>query len=215
MRESAMAVQITNMDEFQQRFCELKDHADLFAYFLFDSRMSHEKVGAFANKQFDWLNSLAIAADMFLFVFIQPDRSNRGFAINPSAEVAQMFGISPNQLPGVVLFTLSEDKENVSHGVFLPINAKLFEEEVDRVEKIFADLITVIQKCRRKGHATPEGLMEEIGAEIPRLRREDAMRPIWNYFKENLAGILNLPKEILTATTTAIAESIARKAVGG
>lgn len=209
-----MGIQITSIRDFRRKFENRKNQSDLFAYFLFDDRMSHEAVERFARTEFEWLDGMAYAARIFFFIFVRPDFEQDGEVVNPSPEVARMFGILPRNLPGIVLFSLLDDGKGVNDGVFLPLNAKLFEENTGHVEEIFAEVFSIIQSCRNCEDSS-KNLLENLEIEIRQLRRTESMKPVWSYLQSNFTAILNFPKAILEATSKAIGEGIAKKALGG
>ena len=116
---------ISSFKDFVKKFEALKTSSNLFIFFLFEDPPSLEAENRFANDNFQWLESLASREKIFLNIFLRRDHDAER-VINPSPEVAKLFGLPPDQLPGVVLFTLSEDKASVSKSIFLPLEAKLF-----------------------------------------------------------------------------------------
>jgi len=192
---------------------ERKHAADLFAFFLFDDRPSHIAVERFADEEFDWLDELAASAQMFFFIFLRRDRY-RGGVYNPGLEVARMFGIRPNQLPGVVLFTLSDNEEIVTDGVFLPIKVQLFADDISSVEKVFSDLFTLIHECHERS-SNPKELLQNLSDEFARLRTKERLRPIVGYLKETALAIVDFPRNFMGALERALAEEVSRRLTGG
>ena len=207
-----MAIGITSEEDFERKFQERKHASDLFAFFLFDDRPSSQAVERFARDEFTWLDQLAASARMFFFVFIRHDES-RDRVANPSLEVAEMFGILPNQLPGVVIFTLSEDGHGVSDGAYLPLKAELFAEDIAHVEEVFSDIFSLIKECRKEG-GSPSELLENVRRRMKRLERTQRMRPLLMYAKKSLESLASLPRDVVIAGTEAFAAEAARGALG-
>ncbi|MFQ5878939.1 MAG: hypothetical protein ACE5IZ_02030 [Dehalococcoidia bacterium] len=205
-----MGVPITSLEDFQAKFEHLKHQRDLFAFFLFDERPSQRAVERFADEQFEWLDALAAAARIFLFVFLRRNREERQIVENPGLEVGSIFGIRPNQLPGIVLFTLAADREGVSRGVYLPIKAELFEKDLLRVEDVFSDLFSLIQECRQRSDS-PEQLLTEVDSEVKSLLRTERLRPIKSYLKQTLLELGKLPTRVVESVSAAVATSMVRQ----
>ena len=208
-----MAVAVSSSDDFKEKFEALKHSRSLFAFFLFDDRPSNEAVERFAHDEFVWLDDLAASAGIFFFIFLRHDPVDKRVA-NPSLEVGRMFGIRPNQLPGVVLFTLAEDKEGVSDGVYLPLKAELFTKDISCIEQVFSDLFSLIQECQEMGGSQSE-ILENLRRRVRRLRRQERMRPIYEYAKGSLASLATFPREIMNSVATAFGQEAARRVASG
>ena len=208
-----MAIPISSFEDFRAKFAALKDSRDLFAFFLFDSRPSQKAVEQFADQQFDWLDNLAAASRIFFFIFLRSNPTE-GRIENPSLEVARMFDIRPNQLPGIVLFALADDREGVGEGVYLPLDASLFENDLPRVEQVFADLFSLIQECRGKTN-NPAELFLRLREKVNSLRRREQFRPVAEYLKGTLDSLIKLPTRLIDSVAKAFAEEAARRAAGG
>jgi len=209
-----MAVPIFNYKDFEDKFESLKHSRDLFAFFLFDERPNHQAVEHFAYKQFDWLDGLAAYARIFFFIFLRRDFEAHDKVINPSLQVARDFGISPNELPGVVLFTLSEDKIDVTEAIYLQIDSKLFAEDISHVQSVFSDLFTLIGDCRKEDLLLPD-LLKELRRRVRNLTRREKFRPVTTYLKTSVKEIAQLPRDLPRTFMTAFAEAIAYKVTGG
>lgn len=208
-----MGVPISSMEDFVEKLDARKEHADLFAFFLFDDRPSHGTVERFAEEEFAWLDGLAAAARIFFFVFLRRDRYEEGVA-NPGLEVARMFGVRPNNLPGVVLFVLSDDLEVVRDGVYLPLKAQLFRDNIDAVEEVFSDLFTLIQESRKRADDSIE-LLGLLRREVSRLHRRQQARPLLNYLGETAGIVLDFPRRFMDSLQSALAGELARRLSGG
>ncbi len=207
-----MAVSISSFEDFMAKLDARKSRSDLFAFFLFDDRPSHEAIEKFADNEFTWLDSLAASARLFFFIFLRTDKYEGGIA-NPGLEIARMFEIRPNQLPGVVLFTVSEDLEVVNDGVFLPLKARLFAEDLDAVEGVFTDLFTLIQDCRERSSSSTE-LLENLRNAVAGLRRRQQVRPVLEYLGDTALLILKFPAGFIGELQNALARETARRAYG-
>ncbi len=204
-----MGIAIASAMDFYDKFNRLKDKRDLFAFFLFDERPSHEAVERFADDEFDWLDGLAAAARIFFFIFLRRDQFAGG-VYNPGLEVAKMFGIKPNQLPGVVLFILDKDGKIFTKGVFLPLETKLFTEDIKAVEEVFSDLFSLIQECREKSDNAEE-LLQNLSDEVASLKRKGKLRPLMNYLKTAALAVINIPIDFFDNLGGELAKEVARR----
>ena len=200
-----MAVALSNYEEFEQRFKALKSRADLFAFLLFDSRPSQATVERFASEYFDWFDQLAANARMFLFLFLRRD-PRESAVINASLHVARLFGIRPNELPGIVFFTLGEDGIGVSRGVYYPLKAELFGAELGKVDKVIADIFTLVHESR---DASSQDLLTELDKRVSAMQRSEQRRPALDFAAGALKMLADLPHTLLNSMATAFGRALA------
>jgi uncharacterized protein YciI len=181
----------------------LSQERKLFAYFLYDNRPSHRKIATFVDRHFEWFDALANSSDVY---FIMPTKTRAGRktlheivaeaesmqdAASYSLEIGSLFGIQPNQLPGIVLFTQmllhSENK-----GVYLPIKAKFFENNEVYIESVLADLFSVVSSCNRRS-SSAERILEELRKEIKRIRRSQQVNPLISHIKTSVLALVTIP----------------------
>ena len=205
-----MGVAIANLDDFKKKFEERRDRSDLFGFFLFDERPSQRAVETFAEQQFPWLDRLAAAAQIFFFVFLRNNPDWPDVVENPGLEVANMFDIHANQLPGIVLFTLDAKREDVKKASYLPLRTELFEADLQRVEALFADVFSVIQECRTKSRDSAT-LLECVEKEVNGIIRSESRRPIKAYFGQAMRDLRHLPGKLLETITTAAVNGALRQ----
>ena len=134
--------------------------------------------------------------------------------MNPSLEVASMFGIRPNRLPGVVLFTLSDDRQGVSDGVYLPLKTEFFESDLSRVEEVFADLFSLIQECRENARSPAEHFAN-LRKKVASLRRSQRFRPVKEYLKGSLSSLVSFPGMLVESMSKAFVQETARRLTEG
>lgn len=212
-KEDKMARPVKNFADFKSMLDIMKYQRELFAYLLFDDRQSQKVIEHFADEQFDWLDKLAASSRIYFFFFLRRKEAE-GKIENPSLEVAKMFRIKPNQLPGVVLFTLSDDKLSVSEGIYFPLKTKIFENDLYTVEDIFSDLFSLIQECWAETDNQKQ-LHKSLKGKIISLKRQKAFHPVFEYLKRNFIAFLNLPKIIVDDLPKVIVTEIARRVKGG
>lgn len=203
---------VSGYKEFIQKFGNVKDRSRLFAFILFDERPTHKAIEKFVDDHFTWLDSLAAAANMFGFAFLHRD-SHSGEFKNPSLQVAGLFGIRANQLPGVIAFTMLPSAEKVRGAVYLPLKPSLFAEGGEVVEEAFADLFAVFQVAQDTSNSEPE-LLKKLQEEIASLKRHSKLRPIKTYLGERLETLAKLPDKFLESMAEAFGEGLAKR-VGG
>ena len=205
-----MGVAIANLRDFEEKFEERKNRSDRFGFFLFDERPSQRAVATFADQQFPWLDRLAAASKMFFFVFLRNNPDWNDDVENPGLEVANMFDIRANQLPGIVLFTLDAQRDGVKKASYLPLKAELLEAEPQQVEDVLADFFSVIQGCRKKTNDS-EKLLTCINKEVNGIIRGEAARPIKAYFWQVMGNLRHLPVKLIETVTTAAVTAAARQ----
>jgi hypothetical protein len=87
--------------DFERKFARLAKQRRLHAMLLFDSRPSHKAVQKFAEENLDWIDQIARSTGIYFFVCIRKDG---GKAVNPCLEIASLFRIRADELPGVLIF---------------------------------------------------------------------------------------------------------------
>jgi hypothetical protein len=195
-------------------FTRLVRKGELFAFFLFDSRQDQKKVESFVRTEFSWFDDLARSTRMYFFGFVRDhgssDEDLSSTSDNPSLDVAKMFKIRPNQLPGIVLFTSEEG--NLSHGVYLPLKLELFRDEASDAREVIADLFSLVQECREKS-TTPRDLLQAIQDSVTSLKREQRRRPLILALHSALVEIGQVPKQVMMAAASAFGTALGGRVV--
>jgi len=197
---------VTGYQQFLDLFCKLENRSRLFMFVLFDARPSHHAVETFVDANFGWLDNLAAATNMFGFAFLEVDEVE-GVVRNPSLQVASNFGIHANGLPGVVAFTMLPESPSVNKAVYLPIEAKLFAEEQEVVENVFADLFSVFQKALDETD-NDEELISEIKEEFESIAKREKRRPILEFIGRKALSLVDLPEKLLEATAISFGKTL-------
>jgi len=205
---------------------------NIFAFLLFDDRPSHRAIEQFAAEELDWLDHLARAARITMFVYIgqhathadkqtgveakrnEEIRRERIALVhskeeiqNPGLEIARDLGIRPNQLPGIALFArLSDEKA----AIFFPLGSDLFEQDSTEIERVLADFFSIIQESQ-EGATSLNQLRSELRDRIGTLRRTQQARPILLYAKETLLTVIRLPLTLPEVIGTAFAQTFAQE----
>jgi hypothetical protein len=193
-----MAINIEDRDDFEKKYrAKAQEHNRLYAMLLFDSRPSQKAVQMFAKENFDWIDEIARASGIHFFVCIERGRKKKPL-INPSLEIASRFGIKPEELPGVLLFTYYPIKSAVKTGCYLRLKAKLFETDLDQVEKVFTDLTTLIREALNAS-CTDQGLMDQLHKGIAAHQRRRRLDSLIRYCVEGLEPLRELPKHLATS----------------
>jgi len=199
-----MGVAVRDFSHFKHHFEAAQNDADLFAFLLYSNRESHQPVAQFVSTHVWFIDELAVRQEMYFYFFVLK-RSNA--QDNPAAEMTNLFGIQLGELPGLVLF----DKAGLSDkkGVFFPIRVELFQDSA-RAELRLTELFDDIGMLRRKvGKA--EELVSELSGLLPRWKRQEQMRPIWDYALGQSRRLVNLPSDLITK----MAEGFAKGLIGG
>jgi hypothetical protein len=148
-----------------------------------------------------------------MFAFVPFDIQDAQ-STNPSAEVANLFGIKSNQLPGVVLFTMLDTNDRTEDYVYYPLKPGLFEEDPKVVENVFADLFTEIEDANEPG-LEPAALLIEVQRRVKSIQQSDRVRPTKQYFIELGQIVAGIPKDLLGHIGGAFAGATARQLTGG
>lgn len=205
-----MAMPVPSFEDFVSKYRELSNRSRLFAFLLCDNRPSHQGVQRFARENFQWLDELAGAAHIFFFIF-RRTKDARKPSSNPSLKVAELFRIRPNQLPGIVLFTLIGKKgATVNRAVYLPLDTSLFSAESSLADEIFADLFAGIQKCLETTE-TEEQLWLALESAVEGVRSKGKRRS----FIRHLQSLATLPMKFLESMVAALGEGAAKGITGG
>jgi hypothetical protein len=203
-----MAVIISGFEDSQHKYRQRKGLSRLYAFFMFDDRPSHHPIGAFADEGFAWLDQLATSADMFFFIFGKSEEGT--IAVNPSLEVARLFGVGPDELPGVLVFTSFDENDEVNHGAYLRLKAGLFDHDLSGVERAFSELFALFQDVQRDIR-DDDRLLDTLDHRMRLLRVDNQLRPILQLIVGGLKSLTTLPKDFLTAMATAFGEAAAKR----
>lgn len=203
---------ISNYEKFYIQYEVLKDKSRLFAFILFDDRPTHKQVGDYVFRSFDWINSLVESADMFGFAFVRDVSFFSDRSINPSLRVAAHFGITPDRLPGIILFTMLPKRKSIQKGVYLPIKANLFSQEPQIIEDVFAGLFGVCQEVLVKTH-DDKHLMTELQKGVSAIKRKQKIQPIYKYLGARLEALTKLPDKVVEAVADSFGENLAKRII--
>jgi hypothetical protein len=211
--------------DFARRLARVRERAmhrrpTLLAFFLFDERRSHHIVLEFARGQSSWLNQLAGANQMILFLFL-PEAEPAAYAesedsilvadgdqtvANPSLDVARRFGIGPSELPGIVFFTELDGTQPGPHeGVYCPLSLEVFRGDADQAERAFSYLFGLVQQARAEV-ADPTLLLETLRRKVEMEHDKEPERPI----VEDLRGgrVITFEGALKDVTTVAFATGL-------
>ena len=205
-------IPISDYHQFLQKYEALKGASRLFMFILFDSRPSHRAMERFIAANFGWLDNLAASQKMFGFAFLQTG-DDGAIQSNPSLRVASHFDIQPNELPGILAFTMLADAQGVSSAVYLPLKAELFSETSDVVEAVFADVFTVFGEALSEANSE-EALIEILQEKFNAIRRREQRRPVMAFLGEQARALAKLPSRLLEVTAASFGEALADGLMG-
>ena len=162
-----MAAPVRNYKKFQRRLAQAKTSCDLFGFVLFDDRPTHAPIRRFCVDNFNWLDDLAGANKMKLFLPLQETevgfeqeatetavapkkekRLNDGYK-NCSLRIAGEFNLTANQLPAFLFFTLKEGQACVEHCAWLQFKPQAFAGEASEGQELLSDLFSAVTIARR------------------------------------------------------------------
>jgi hypothetical protein len=209
-----MGIPVFNFDDFEAKFTRVRVKKNLFGFFLYDSRPTHEVIDRFTQKRHNWLDELAGFGNIYFFFPLRKAKE-KGFE-NPSLEVAKLFDIEASKLPGIILFNiLPESDAHNSKAVYFELDEAMFAGELHRIEKIFIELFQILNKCQRK-NKQPDELLNAVREEVERLQRSEKVQPFVRYLKKGATVIFtDLPQKILTAMAEGFGKAIGEHAAKG
>lgn len=205
-----MVTRSVSFEDFVSKYHALRHQRRLFAFLLCDDRPSHRGIQKFADANSGWLDQLAHSAKIFFFIFGHKAKAREGVK-NPSLKVASLFGIRPNQLPGIVLFTVVDERDGaVNRALYLPLHPSLFGVKDSITEEVFADLFAGVQSCLQST-STEEDLWPALEAVIGEVR----MKGKWHVTIQHLQFLATLPVKFLESMVAALGEGAAKRLTGG
>jgi hypothetical protein len=213
-----MSYGIPSIKVFAKVFGELKGKRNLFAFILYDERPSSKTIGKYFLDNMKWLNSLANASSMYIFIYeevrekIPGSKHKVPITENPSLKIAHMFKIKADQLPGIVFFTLAEFKSG--NGIFLPLDANLFKKNNADAEKFVSQVFSIVQKCQSDSNTT-DSLSKKIRSEIKGLITEGKLKPAQKYLQKNLRAIAYIPVTFFEKLGEALGPAILGMLING
>jgi hypothetical protein len=197
-----MAVAVSSFDEFASHYEHASKHTDLFAFFLYSNRKSHDVVDLFASNQFSFLDELAVTQRLFFYVF---KVGGGGATFNPAGTVTRLFNISMSQLPGVLVFGPSKDFASAK-GIFFPIHADLFA-ETTRAENRLNQLFDAIGEVRSIPNENGE-LIEALAKALPKWSARERWRPVLDYVLGQTRRLVNLPSNLVEKMAEGFAKGL-------
>jgi hypothetical protein len=188
------------------------------SFFLFDERSSHREIRSFVSKEFSWLDSLARSSNILLFFFseTEPGHTNDKDDViivegspeskNPSLDIAAKFGISPDQLPGIVFFRdLNLESKESPQGIYWRIPPESFREDRDILEQEIAHLFSLVQDARRNSIDTMS-MFDELKMAIERMQRLDTSEAFMALIGRGLIRVVTYPGKLMEAFIIAFGE---------
>lgn len=202
-----MAIPINNYSEFEELVERLWNQTPLFGFVLHDSRESHQAVAAFLEQSAGWLDELAIQSGIYILF---PLRTGKQGFLNPSPIIAKEFGLQSNRLPGIVLFTTSDEKGRLTskHFLFVPLKDADFG-DVEGMQATVADIFSIVQTTLFDGKAGHEAL-ESIKLELSNRRRKKTRDSIIESLRAGAQIVLKqFPEKFITSFAESFAKSLA------
>ena len=201
-----MAIPVNNYSEFDELVEKLWNETPLFGFVLHDSRKSHEPVGNFLAQSAGWLDELAIQSGIYILF---PLKTGKGGFVNPSPVIAKEFGLQSNRLPGVVLFTTSDEEGRLrsKHFLFIPLEGADFE-DIDNMQATVADIFSIVQTVFNNGN-TGHNALEEIKSELSNRRRKKTKDSIVQALRSGAQIVLKqFPEKFITSFAGSLGKAL-------
>ena len=166
-------------------------------------------VAKFAGDQWDWLDAQAAAAKMFFYFFLRKDTYGRGY-VNPSNQVAAEFGITPNQLPGIVLFSWDDAAGKVTEGAYFPLKVSTFAGDPAAAEGAVADFFSLVQR-HQSDDLPGTKIIENVRNQLQHDRAAGRFRSLFAHIGGALKPLAKLPETLMEAVAKAFAEALVKQ----
>ena len=208
---------VSGRENFLEQYNKLQGSSRAFVFFLFDSRPSQNAVQNALHAYHKWLDEISRATGIFCFLFMYPEypeyEARKEVVVNPSPEIADLFGVTVDQLPGILIFTTLKERGEVNKGIYLPLKPDAFASDYLDFEKLVADVFSLIQQVQR---ATPasEDLLDALASSMGRMRLREKTRPIKRSLRAGLITLSKIPKDLVKSVLDALSTEMARR-VGG
>jgi hypothetical protein len=196
-----VAVAVSGFKEFFEHYQRARSD-DLAAFFLYSSRSSQKSVATFAEREFAFLNELAINQNMFFYVFKMTKTNS---LLNPSGEVSRIFNIPASSLPGILVFTVTTSLSK-AQAIFFPIPTDLFLDR-EKAESRLSQLFDEIGRARRATVGN-EAVIAALSKALPRWRSTDRWRPLLGYASRESQKLVNLPSDLLKKIAEGFAKGL-------
>jgi len=221
-----MAVAVEGYDELVRRVEAVRELPEpvrprLLAFFLVDERKSQRAVRSFIDADYAWLDSLARSSNIVLLFFraSKPTDTNDNDAViifrgkpvergsrnkNPSLDVAAKFGITPDQLPGIVFFRDFDftSKREPVEGVYWRIPSEYFQEERNILEDDIAGLFALVQDAESKSHDATS-MLHELETTLESLQRTDDGKPFFTLLGSGLMQVVKYSGRLIDTVIAA------------
>ena len=201
-----MTIPVNNYSEFEALVKNLWNKTPLFGFVLHDSRRSHKPVKKFLVRSAGWLDELAVQSGIYILF---PLKTGKTDFVNPSPIIAKEFGLQSNRLPGIVLFTTSDEKGRLrsKHFLFIPLEGADFK-DVDSMQATVADIFSIVQTVINDGN-TGHDALEEIKSELSNRRRKKAKDSIIKALRSSAQIVLKkFPEKFITSFAESLGKSL-------
>lgn len=210
-----MGVPIFNFNDFERKFNILKEKRSIFGLLLYDSRLSHQAVADFAFTRRDWFDELAHGGDIYFFFPVRELSPNE--FDNPSMRIASLFGILPNQLPGIIFFSYippaNEACNNV--GIYLPISQDYFQNRQGDLEVFLSDIFSTIRECQLDSQdRISSEMMDDLSRELNRVMQREKRFLVSKILGRKAAHIFSIPEKVTQSFFEGLGKAIGDRLMG-
>ena len=187
-----MGIYVRRFEDVYQAIEMVPPEGRLFCFFAIDDRPSHRELLRFLESCRDWIDHLSAASGIYSFLpaskwselknppgFMFMEKmatleemdflstfENQECYTNPSLILARKFGITPRELPGLVVFkTLPESPPR--DPLFVPLAPTLFSDH-QRFEVVIAELFSRVQEAWG-GACQPDAVLESLRGHLPEI----------------------------------------------
>ncbi len=191
-----MGVEVEEFNAF--KFHYENSQSEVFAFFLYVSDKSSLQVIRYISHSKKFIDEVARKAGVFTYYFVDLKSNSQG-RVNPSGDIARLFGIPLRELPGILVFTKADHLKECP-GVVFPFDPILFTEgrEVE-LENRFKEMYDKISQCKLR-HADPYKVIECLERQRSRWDRDDDERPGSDYVRRQIirSGLPDLPSRLIS-----------------
>jgi hypothetical protein len=200
-----MALPIESFEHFLKQQAD-HDEPCVASIILYSARQSQEEIGAFIANQRNFFDELAQRADAWIYFF--DCTTSNDSAANPSGEIARLFDIPIDELPGVLVYSAATESDGAS--VFFPIRTETFIEQPEVAEQRLADLHKLICEARERcgASAKPQEIVAALQQRATAWRKQEGRRPFWDLLRDNARPLRLLPSTFVSTFFDTLARSL-------
>lgn len=221
-----MGTYARNIQEIQNAVQNVPEDGGLIAIPLFDNGKSHRKVLDFFQDRGEFIDGLSAHSGIFTIMlsarfeaYVDPPEwlaqeaeltvqqeseletlEQATYFVNPSGEIAKLFGIPPRDFPGLVFFRALPD-QTVQEPVYARLDLDLFT-DAEAVEEVLRHIYSEAFEASRRSRGA-EQFLDNLRSRLTARRRKKRFGPILKAIGERLEPLTRVPEKFVDAVIEA------------